>query len=76
MAKRGRRWFLKTALAFVSTSLAVLNMKPGLAQSCGNYFVYDPYDGCNPDFPSSCDGGGGGGGGEVYICWINGDSSC
>jgi hypothetical protein len=64
-----RRRVTKGALTIVSTSLLLLNLKPGRvhAQSClDNY--YDPYD-CNPDFPC----GSGGGGGSGYVCWIDGD---
>lgn len=73
MANLARRRFLKAALAVVSTSLMLVNLKPGrvLGQSCG-YNYYDPYNGCNPDFP--CGGGGGGGGGGCF--YIAPDGEC
>ncbi len=63
-----RRQVTKGVLTCVSTSLLLLNLKPGRvrAQSCFENY-YDPSD-CNPDFP--CNTGGGGGG---YVCVADGN---
>ena len=55
-----RRQLTKTALALVSTSLLLLNLKPRrvFGQSCGNYNYYDPYD-------------GGGGGPDCGLAYFN-----
>ncbi|MGA2754202.1 MAG: hypothetical protein ABSE53_10555 [Terracidiphilus sp.] len=69
MANWTRRRLTKTALAFVSASLLLLDLKHTDAQeqSCGGGGgggggnSYDPDDG----------GGGGGGGSGCYLGWMN-----